>query len=69
MFDPTDPANLTPQQRLEELTALLARGVRRALALRLPNLSDSAQNSLDVSGERRLHVSRPVNANREQTRS
>jgi hypothetical protein len=69
MFDPTDPANLTPPQRFEELTALLAIGVRRALSLRLPNLSDSAQNSLDVSGQSRLHVSQPVNANREHERS
>ena len=29
MFDPTDPRHLTPEQRLDELTALLATGVRR----------------------------------------
>jgi hypothetical protein len=29
-FDPTDPRNLTPEQRLDELTPLLAMGVRRA---------------------------------------
>jgi hypothetical protein len=32
-FDPTDPAHLTPEQRFDELSALLAADVRRA---RLP---------------------------------
>ena len=31
--DPTDPQHLTPEQRLDELAALLATGVRRVLAL------------------------------------
>jgi hypothetical protein len=31
--DPTDPRHLTPDQRLDELAAILATGVRRALAL------------------------------------
>jgi hypothetical protein len=66
MFDdPTDPVNLSPEQRLDELTAILAAGVRR-IPVPLP---DSAQNGLDVSGKSRLHVSRPVNATREQRRS
>ena len=30
-FDPTDPRHLTPEQRLDELAALLASGVRRLL--------------------------------------
>jgi hypothetical protein len=33
-FDPMAPRSLTPQQRLDELTAVLARGARRVLALR-----------------------------------
>lgn len=65
--NPTDPRHLTPEQRLDELTALLAKGARRLLALRadatitptswpdsLP--PDSAQNPLDVSGELSVHV-------------
>jgi hypothetical protein len=35
-FDPTDPQHLTAEQRLDELTSLLATGVRRVLTLRLP---------------------------------
>ena len=31
-FDPTDPSNLTPEQRLDELSRLLAIGVERALS-------------------------------------
>ncbi len=38
-FDPTDPAYLTPDQRLDELAALLAAGVRRPRALRPVPLS------------------------------
>ncbi len=64
--DPTAPRHLTPEQRLDELTALLASGVRRVLVLRPP---DSAQNSLDVSAEKSVHATRPVNASREQRRS
>ena len=33
-FDPTDPSSLTPEQRLDELAAILATGVRRVLVLR-----------------------------------
>ena len=55
MFDPTDPLHLTPDQRLEELTALLAVGVRRALALRLPGVQESVQNPLDVVPQSRPH--------------
>jgi hypothetical protein len=64
--DPTDPRQLTPEQRLDELTALLATGVRRLLVLRP---ADSPQNSLDVSSGTSVHASRPVNASREQRRS
>ena len=63
-FDPTDPRNLTPQQRCDELTALLAIGMRRLLAVRAKTpLRDpaqipqqSCQNSLELSAESRLHV-------------
>jgi len=33
-FDPTDPRSMTPEQRQDELCALLAIGARRVLALR-----------------------------------
>lgn len=66
--DPTDPRRLTPQQRLDELTALLATGVGRALALR-PRLQDSPQNPLDESPQKSVHATQPVNASREQRRS
>jgi hypothetical protein len=64
-FDPTDPDRFTPDQRLDELSALLATGVRRLLAQRashpvsLP--SESGQNGLDDSAALSVHVSRPVN--------
>ena len=64
-YDPTDPAELTEDQRLDEVAALLATGVRRLLAQRashpvsLPSESD--QNGLEVSADLSLHVSRPVN--------
>jgi hypothetical protein len=69
VFDPTDPRHLTPEQRLDELTAILAAGVRRLLAVRqtavapaesLPSrpLSESVQNQIDVSGESWPHVPR-----------
>ncbi len=66
--DPTDPRHLTPEQRLDELTALLATGVRRVLTLRLPP-PESEQNPLDVCGGKSVHAARPVNASREQGRS
>ena len=65
--DPTDPRDLTPEQRLDELAALLAKGARRVLALRanaaIAPVSgansappESAQNPLDVSPELSVHV-------------
>ncbi len=65
-FDPTDPANMTSQQRVEEIASILAEGVLRlrrrgvVLAHSLPAkiLSDSEQNGLDDSGETRLHGQR-----------
>ena len=61
-FDPTDPSYLTPDQRLDELAALLAAGVRRARALRPPslpqNVSDSAGNGLDPSAEQSVYAPR-----------
>jgi hypothetical protein len=56
-FDPTHPRHLTPQQRLDELAAILATGTARARASR-PTLTpeDSAQIRLDVFAETSLHV-------------
>ena len=66
-LDPTDPRHLTPEQLLDDLTALLAKGTRRVLALRAataitpdrgadPAPPDSAQIRLDVSGKLSVHV-------------
>ena len=64
-LDPTDPRNLTPEQRLDELAAILATGVRRVLALRIsPTTSplppppeqippESSQNCLEVFASHR----------------
>lgn len=63
-FDPTDPRQLTPTQRLEELTAVLAAGAGRWLPLRAelaalpsaPTPAESFQNPLDVSPQKSVHV-------------
>jgi hypothetical protein len=64
-YDPTDPRRLTPQQRLDALTAVLAAGAARVLALRTTvapaptgEREDSGRNQVDVPGEMRLHVPR-----------
>ena len=61
-FDPTDPSYLTPDQRLDELAALLAAGVRRARELRpvsLPQIpADSARDGLDPSCEQSVYAPR-----------
>jgi hypothetical protein len=77
VYDPTDPIHLAPDQRLDEVAALLAIGVRRALAVRpvapasyhqqIPH--ESEQNGLDVLLEKSVHAARPVNATGEQERS
>jgi hypothetical protein len=61
-FDPTDPAHFTPEQRLDELAAILAAGVRRALALRAtpvpasPELpAECARDGLDPSRVQSVH--------------
>ena len=70
-YDPTDPFHLTDEQRLDELSALLATGMRRLLGQRashpvsLPSESD--QNGLEVSADLSLHVSRPVNTDGERS--
>ncbi len=71
--DPTDPRHLTPDQILDEVSALLATGVRRLLALRAhPPVSlplNSPSNGLADAAELSVHASRPVNATREPARS
>ena len=79
-FDPTDPRNLTPEQRIDELAAILATGVRRVLALRVsPATSppspppeqippESCRIPLEVSPQSRLHGSNVVNTTREPQR-
>jgi hypothetical protein len=61
--DPTDPAHMTPEQRVEEIAAILAAGLlrlRQRVAVPAPCppseiSADSAQNCLDDSSETRLH--------------
>ena len=63
VFDPTDPCHQTPQQRLDEVAAILAAGVlrlrcRSALLAEnsaVPAHPESSQNGLDECGETRLH--------------
>jgi hypothetical protein len=77
---PTDARDLTPEQRLDELSAILAIGFRRVLALRArpdlpaeeplqPALVESSANCLDLSPKARLHVSRVVNTSEDRERS
>jgi hypothetical protein len=73
LFDPTDPRHLTEDQRLDEVSALLATGMRRLLALRAKEIphspqipQNSSQNGLDEWAEPSVHVSRPVNATGER---
>jgi hypothetical protein len=69
--DPTDPAHLTEDQRLDEIAAILATGVRRLLAQRASHpvslLPESDRNGLDVSANLSVHVSRPVNTDGERS--
>jgi hypothetical protein len=71
--DPTDPLHLTPDQRLDELSAILAAGVQRLLDNRasfpveLP--SESAPDCLDDVLELSVHATTPVNATGEHERS
>lgn len=57
-ISPDPPA---PEQRLDELAAIFATGLRRALSVRTSAAdsapSDSSRNCLDVSPTTRLHVS------------
>ena len=64
-YDPTDPRQLGPQQRLDAMTAILAVGAARVLALRPAAATalsvrppDSPRNRVDVFPEMRLHVPR-----------
>ena len=76
-FDPTDPRNLTPEQRLDELSAIMATGVTRVLALRVSRATsedfeqippESCQIPLEVSPQSRLHGTNVVNTTREPQR-
>jgi hypothetical protein len=70
-YDPTDPNRLTSDQRLDELTAILAAGMRRLLGQRASHpvslLPESDRNGLDVSADLSVHVSRPVNTDGERS--
>ena len=68
-IDPTDPANMTPAERLAEVAAIFAEGVlrlRRRAAGLTPKLTvihpvestESAANGLEVPSETRLHGQR-----------
>ena len=67
--DPTNPANMTPEERLAEVAAILAEGVlrlRRRQAVAAPEAplihhvesEESAGNGLEVPSETRLHGQR-----------
>ena len=67
--DPTDPANMTPDERLAEVAAIFAEGVlrlRRRAALSAPKLTvihpiesaESAANGLEVPSESSPHGQR-----------
>ena len=64
--DPTDPANMTPEERVAEVAAILAEGVlrlrRRAAVPAIPgdvseveNCPESGQNGLDRVARTRPH--------------
>ena len=61
--DPSDPANMTPEERLAEVATILGQGVlrlrrRAAVPADIPhpsNPSESEQNGLDECAETRLH--------------
>jgi hypothetical protein len=56
-FDPTDPRQLTPEQRLDELALILATGARRTLVLRPCSLPRNLEQiRLDVSAQTSVHV-------------
>ncbi|MCC7409670.1 MAG: hypothetical protein IT442_16515 [Phycisphaeraceae bacterium] len=65
-IDPTDPAHMTAEERVEELAAILAAGVlrlhRRAVVITSASppgiVSDSSQFGLDPCAETRLHGQR-----------
>ena len=65
--DPTDPAHLTPDQRLDEVAHVLAVGVRRLMSLPRSTVQESSGNCLEVPPALPLHVSRPVNNAGERT--
>lgn len=61
--DPSDPANMTPEERVAEVAAILAEGVlrlrrRTAVPGDVPPVGiplESEQNGLDECAETRLH--------------
>ncbi len=59
-FDPTDPTFLTPDQRLDELAALLAAGLRRATSVHPSSLvqipAQSEPDQLDLSAPQSVHA-------------
>jgi hypothetical protein len=78
-FDLADPRHLTPEQRLDNLAAILAAGARRLLAVRATAARptgtgieqiplESCEIPLEVSPLTRLHGTRPVNATGEPRR-
>jgi len=57
--DPTDPADMTPEQRLDEVASIFARGILRLHGRILPDnpdieiLSDSSRTCLELSASPR----------------
>ncbi len=58
------PDHISPDERLEELTAIFAEGITRLFALRIDVIqtpsdgSNCAQNSVDVLADKSVHVPR-----------
>ncbi|HMN39507.1 MAG TPA: hypothetical protein PKE29_01585 [Phycisphaerales bacterium] len=57
--DPTDPADMSPQERLDEIASILARGILRLHGRVLPdvpdieNLPESSATCLELSADPR----------------
>ena len=51
MQNPTDPALMTPDERMREVAGILSRGYFRHREMRVNGLSESPGNVLDVSRE------------------
>ena len=54
--DPYHPLNLSPEERLAEVSGLLATALLRLQAVQAKTVSEPARNELDLSRETPLHA-------------